>query len=50
MGNAKRQQVTEQVTKAVKSAGGLVTAALIISGVALVVAAVALMMAVTRAR
>lgn len=44
----RRQQVTEQVTKAVKSAGSLVTSALAIAGVALVVAVIALVLVVTR--
>jgi hypothetical protein len=48
MGSNKRAQVAEQITSAVKSAGGLVTVALVLSGVALVVAAAALVVAVKR--
>ena len=49
MGSNRRQQVTETVTKAVKSAGSLVIAALAVSGVALLVAVISLVVAVKRA-
>lgn len=49
LGSNRRAEVTEQITKAVKSAGGVVTVALVLSGVALAVAAIALVVAVRRA-
>ena len=46
MGSNKRAQVTEAVTSAVKSAGGLVAVALVVAGAALLVAVAALVVAV----
>jgi hypothetical protein len=48
IGSNRRAQVAETVTKAVKSAGGLVTAALAIAAGAFIVAMVALVLAVRR--
>ncbi|MCW2903113.1 MAG: hypothetical protein JWO67_5378 [Streptosporangiaceae bacterium] len=48
IGDAKRKAVTEQVTKAVKSASGLVLAALITAGAALLVAVAAFFVALRR--
>ena len=48
MGSSKRAAATEAVRSAVKSAGGLVLAALAVSAVALVVAVVALVMVARR--
>jgi len=49
IGGNRRAQVTETITSAVKSAGGLVTVALVLSAVALAVAAAALIVAGRRA-
>lgn len=46
LGTAKSKAVTEQVTRAVRSAGGLVTAALAIACTALLVAVAAVVLAV----
>lgn len=48
LGATKRKAVTEQVTKAVKSAGTLTLTALAVAGAALVVAFAALVLAVRR--
>jgi len=45
MGSSRRAQVAGQITDAVKSAGGLMLAVLVLSGAALVIAAVALVLA-----
>ncbi len=49
MGSSRRAQVADQITGAVKQAGGVVTLALVLSGAALLIAAVALVLAGRRA-
>jgi hypothetical protein len=48
MGSNRRAQVTEAITSAARSAGTLTTAALVLSGVALLIAVVALITVLRR--